>query len=304
MADEVGTLVRHIAVAGASGFIGTALTTHLEACRYRVTGIGRGGNADVRWDPAHGQLDPQALVGVDVVVNLAGEPIDQRWTAGARRRILDSRVQTTGLLARTMAALAGGPQVLVNMSAIGVYGDRGDDVLDESSPLGAGFLADVVRAWEAAADPAREAGLRVVHPRTGVVLHPAGGALRRLLPFFKFGVGGPVGSGQQWMSWIGLPDVARGLAWLATESTLGGIVNLTAPRPVTSAEFARALGRVLRRPAVFPIPAFGVKALYGQMGEETVVAGQRVLPRRLLDAGFEFLHADVEGALRAVLADA
>ncbi|HEX7124116.1 MAG TPA: TIGR01777 family oxidoreductase [Gemmatimonadaceae bacterium] len=288
---------RTVAVAGARGFIGTGLTAVLEAAGERVLRIGRGGAVDVEWDPARGKLDPHALEGVHAVVNLAGEPIDQRWTADARRRIIESRVQSTGLLARTLAEMSSGPRVFVSMSAIGIYGDRGDDVLDERSPPGEGFLADVVREWEAAAEPARAAGLRVIHPRTGVVLHPSGGALERMLPFFRLGVGGPIAGGRQWISWISYADAVRGLAWLALDSTLNGVVNLTAPEPVRGAEFARALGRAIHRPAVLPTPAFAIKALYGRMGEETVVQGQRVLPRRLLDAGFEFAHRTIDHAL-------
>lgn len=295
--DAPRRTARQVAVAGASGFIGTGLTAFLEAAGDRVLRIGRGGAVDVEWDPANRTLDPRALAGVDAVVNLAGAPIDQRWTAEARRRILESRVQSTGLLARTLAGMSAGPRVLVSMSAVGIYGDRGDDVLDEASPPGEGFLADVVRQWEAAAEPARAAGLRVIHPRTGVVLHPSGGALKRMLPFFRMGVGGPIAGGRQWMSWISYADVARGLAWLALDSALTGVVNLTAPEPVRGAEFAQALGRAIHRPALLPTPAFAIKALYGQMGEETVVQGQRVLPRRLLDAGFEFAHPTIDRAL-------
>jgi uncharacterized protein (TIGR01777 family) len=184
------------------------------------------------------------------------------------------------------------------MSAVGFYGGRGDEVLDERSATGTGFMAEAVRAWEAAADPARDAGLRVVHPRTGVVLHPSFGALRRMLPVFQLGAGGRVGHGRQWMSWIGLTDTVRGLAWLALESSLDGAVNLTSPVPVRNAEFARSLARVLRRPAIAVAPAFALRLVYGQMGEETVLGGQRVLPARLLASGFRFAHPELEGALR------
>lgn len=288
---------RHLAVAGARGLIGTGLTAFLEACGHRVLRIGRSGAVDIEWDPAAGRLDPQSLEDVEIVVNLAGAPLDERWTAAARRRIIDSRVQSTGLLARTLATMTNGPRVLVNMSAVGIYGNAGDEIIDETSPPGDGFLAEVVRAWEAATAPAREAGLRVVLPRTGVVLHGAGGALARMLPFFRLGLGGPVASGRQWMSWISYLDVTRGLSWLALDSTLDGAVNLTSPEPVRNADFTRALGRAIHRPAIVPVPALAIKALYGAMGEETVINGQRVIPRRLLDAGFEFGHPGIDQAL-------
>ncbi|HSA57325.1 MAG TPA: TIGR01777 family oxidoreductase [Gemmatimonadaceae bacterium] len=289
---------RRIAIAGARGFIGSALSTQLRSLGHVVLGIGRSERSEIRWEPATGALDPRALDGVDVVVNVVGAPIDQRWTADARREIRDSRVQSTALLARTIAALPARPSALVNMSGIGIYGDRGDELLDESSAAGSGFLAEVGRAWEEAAQPARDAGIRVVHPRMAPVLHPDGGMLPRLLPIFRLGAGGIIGSGRQWLSWITRTDAVRGLAWLALESTLAGPVNLVSPQPARNADFMRTLARVLRRPALAVVPAFAVKLLYGRMGEETVVAGQRVLPRRLLDAGFAFSLPELEAALR------
>jgi uncharacterized protein (TIGR01777 family) len=296
--DAESAPARRVAVAGASGSIGQALVAHLRAQGHHVLHIGRSGAAEVRWDPARGTLDATALEGLDAVVNLAGERIDQRWTSEARRRIVDSRVQATSLLASTLPRLSRRPAVLVNMSAVGFYGGRGDEVLDERSATGTGFMAEAVRAWEAAADPARDAGLRVVHPRTGVVLHPSFGALRRMLPVFQLGAGGRVGHGRQWMSWIGLTDTVRGLAWLALDATLAGPVNLTSPVPVRNADFARILARVLRRPAIAAAPAFAIRLVYGRMGQESVVDGQRVLPARLLGAGFRFRHPELEAALR------
>jgi uncharacterized protein (TIGR01777 family) len=289
---------RRIAVVGASGFIGATLVARLRAHGHAVVTVGRSGNADVRWDPARGLIDASGLEGVDAVINLAGERIDQRWTSAARRRILDSRVLPTRLLAGTLARLPAPPAVLVNMSATGIYGDRGDEVLDERSAPGSGFLAEVVQAWEAAAQPARDAGLRVVHPRTGVVLHPSSGALHRLLPIFQLGVGARIGNGRQWMSWIGLTDAVRGLGWLALQGRLDGAVNLTSPVPVRNAEFTRILARVLRRPALAVAPALALRLVYGRMGEETVIGGQRVLPARLLGAGFRFECPELEAALR------
>lgn len=285
-----------VAVAGARGFIGSALLAALRADGHTVLTIGRGGKVDVRWDPASGGLDPAALRGVDAVVNLAGERIDQRWTGHAKARILESRVRSTGLLARTMAGLRPRPLVLVSMSAIGVYGDRGDDPVDETSPAGGGFLAEVVQAWEGAADPARDAGIRVIHPRTGVVLHPDGGALARMLPVFRLGAGGRIGDGRQWMSWISRTDAVRAIAWLLRQRDLAGAVNVVAPEPVRNAEFTRTLARAIHRPAIAIVPALVIKAMFGRMGEETLLAGQRVEPRRLLDAGFVFSYPTLERA--------
>lgn len=291
-----------VAITGASGFVGTSLVGELARAGHAVLTVGRarrsGPQPDIKWDAAT-TLDAAALEGVDAVVHLAGESIAQRWTDEARRAIRDSRVQGTSLLARTLASLDRKPPVLVSMSAIGIYGDRGDEILDESAALGDGFLADVGRAWEAAADPARAAGIRVVHPRLGIVLSPDGGALEKLLPIFSLGVGGKIGSGRQWMSWISRTDVVRALAFMLSEASLEGAVNLVAPAPVTNADFTEVLGRVLRRPTFAPVPAFAIKLLYGAMGEATVIEGQRVLPTGLQQAGYTFAHPDLDAALRA-----
>ena len=295
-----------IAITGASGMVGTPLCRQLQAAGHTVLRIGRARpdarpdarQPDIAWDAAT-VLDASRLEGVDAVVHLAGESIAQRWSDEARRAIRDSRVQGTALLARTLASLTRKPAVLVSMSATGIYGNRGDELLDESAAPGTGFLADVAQAWEAAADPARDAGIRVVHPRLGVVLTPDGGALAKLLPIFSLGAGGKIGSGKQWMSWISRTDVMRALEFLCTSSSLAGAVNLTAPAPVTNAEFTNVLGRVLHRPTFAPVPEFAVKLLYGEMGESTVIHGQRVVPSRLQAGGFTFLHATLEDALRA-----
>ncbi len=295
-----------IAVAGARGFVGSALVLLLEAHGHEVVTIGRHGPAqpvDVEWDPRSGEIDRAELEGIDAAINLAGERIDQRWSADARRRIVESRVQPTDLLARTMASLSPRPRVLVNMSAVGFYGDRGDEDLDESSSAGKGFLAGVVDGWEAATRPASDAGIRVVCARSGVILHPGGSILARLIPIFQFGVGGVIGSGRQWISWISRTDAVRALEALVRDESSGGAVNVTAPAPVPNAEFVRVLARVLHRPAIAPVPAFAVKLLYGRMGEETVLGGQRVLPRRLLASGFRFSHPDLKGALRHELGE-
>ncbi|HEX7242851.1 MAG TPA: TIGR01777 family oxidoreductase [Longimicrobiaceae bacterium] len=294
-----------VAVTGASGLIGSALVRALRAEGRRVVRLVRSrpqpGSGDVAWDPERGEIDAAGLEGVDAVVHLAGENVAQPWTAEAKRRIRESRERGTRLLARALAGLSDRPGVLVSASAIGFYGDRGDETLDESSGPGGGFLAEVCEGWEAAADPARDAGVRVVHPRIGVVLTPQGGALAKLLVPFRLGVGGKVGSGRQWMSWVALEDVVEALRFALREDALSGPANLTAPSPVTNEEFTRVLGRVLHRPTLFAVPGAALKLVMGQMAEEALLAGQRVLPRALLDAGFEFRHPELEGALRAAL---
>ena len=253
---------------------------------------------DVQWDPMRGALAPDALDGVDAVVHLAGENLAQRWTSEHKRAILESRVRGTELLARTIAGMVRPPRVLVSGSAVGFYGDRGDEPLDEESSTGADFLAGVVREWEGATRAAADAGVRVVRIRSGVVLSPKGGALERLLTPFRLGVGGPIGSGRQWMSWISLHDhVSAMLHTIATE-TLSGPVNLVSPNPVTNAEFAETLGRVLSRPAIVPVPSFALELMYGEMARATILSGQRVLPKALLRSGFQFAHPTLEQALR------
>jgi uncharacterized protein (TIGR01777 family) len=257
---------------------------------------------DVLWDPAGGRLDARAIDGMDAVVHLAGEPIAQRWTAAAKRRIRDSRIRGTDLLATTIAALPRPPRVMVSGSAMGIYGDRGDEVLDEASPLGTGFLADVAREWEAATFPAARAGIRVVHIRTGLVLSPRGGALGKLLLPFRAGVGGRVGSGRQWVSWIALGDTIGAIRHAMSAEALFGPVNLAAPNAVTNAEFAATLGKVLRRPAIFPVPALVMRLAFGEMAASTLLASQRMRPRRLAESGYVFRHPLLEGALRHELA--
>jgi uncharacterized protein (TIGR01777 family) len=296
-----------VAVTGASGLIGSALVPFLTAGGHQVVRIGRGAPPtratpavrDVQWDPTRGALDAAALEGVDVVVHLAGANVGGRWTAAYKDEIARSRVDATQLLARALARLSRPPRALVSMSAVGYYGDRGDEVLDDGAPPGRGFLAEVAQRWEAAADPARAAGIRVVHPRLGVVLTPRGGALAKLLPPFSAGVGGPTGSGRQWWSVIGLDDVVGALHFLATHDTLAGPVNLALPEPVRNADFAHALGHVLGRPALLPTPAFALRLALGrEQADEMLLASQRVVPRRLLDAGFAFGRPTVEQALR------
>lgn len=291
---------RRIAIAGASGFIGSALAKHLESMGHAIIRIGRNENPkhhNIRWDPDNGVIDTQALAGVRIVINLTGENIGQRWTPEVKKKIVDSRVRTTEVLAKACAAIDPHPRVLVNMSAIGYYGDRGDEVVDEDSPAGSGFLADLVRAWEAAADPAREAGVRVVHPRMAVVMHPAGGMLQKLLPIFKLGAGGVIGSGKQWLPWISCTDALRALAWASLHESLSGPLVVSSPNPVRNEHFTRALASAVHRPAFARVPEFAVKMLFGEMGIETILAGQKAIPRQLLDSGFQFEYPEIEEAL-------
>jgi hypothetical protein len=289
-----------IAIAGASGFLGGSLARHLERNGHQVRRIGRAASrgADFHWDLDAGRLDPGALDGADAVVNFAGANIAQRWTREHKRAILASRLRSTEVLAKGMGAVRSPPRVFLSTSAIGFYGGRGDEPIDESSTPGTGFLADVVRQWEAAAAPARDAGIRLVVPRMGLVLHPDGGVLAKLLPVFNLGGGGKVGKGDQWMSWIARHDAMRALVFLMQTDSMAGAVNVTAPGPVTNAQFSDTLGHVMHRPALATVPEFAVKLMFGEMGEETLLSGQRVLPRRLLDAGFTFDYPELGPALR------
>lgn len=298
-----------IAVTGSTGLIGRALVERLEAGGHEVVRVVRPGGSDpsaprmsVTWDPSASRIDAGGLEGLDAVVHLAGEPIAaRRWSADQKERTAQSRVQGTALLAQALARLDAPPAVLISASAIGYYGDRGDESLDESSSGGDDFLARVCRDWEAAAEPARAAGIRVAHPRTGVVLSRSGGALAEMLPFFRLGIGGRIGSGRQWMSWISLHDEVEALMWLL-EADVEGPVNLTAPEPVTNRELTAALGRALRRPAVLPTPK---PALWAKLGRELTEAllysSARVAPAVLQRGGFTFAHPDIATGLTAVL---
>jgi hypothetical protein len=296
-----------VAVTGATGLVGSALVPALRAAGHRVDRVSRrpsaAGSTDIQWDPARGRLDPRALEGVDAVVHLAGESIAaRRWTGSEKERIRRSRVDGTRLLAETLGRLARRPQVLLSASAVGYYGDRGEAPLTEESPPGSGFLAEVCREWEAAADPARAAGIRVVHPRLGVVLAGQGGALPRMALPFRFGAGGVIGSGRQYWSWVEISDLVRVIELCLALDTLAGPVNAVAPAPVTNREFTRVLGRVLGRPTLVPLPALAVRLLLGEMGQALLLDSARVLPQRLERAGFRFRHPDLETALRAALA--
>lgn len=295
---------RRVVVTGASGLIGSALTSLLRAAGHSVTPLVRRAPAhgEIGWDPDAGRIDAAALEGVDAVVHLAGESIaDGRWTAARKRRILESRTQGTGLLAATLARLERPPAVLVSASAIGFYGDRGAERLDERSAPGHGFLPTVVQAWEAATGPAEAAGIRVVHSRFGIVLSANGGALARMLPPFRAGLGGRLGSGDQYMSPVSLDDVAESLHHCIATSSIRGAVNVTCPEPVRNREFTRTLGAVLHRPALFVVPRVALHLAMGEMVDELLFASARVEPAALLASGYRFRHPTLELALRHVL---
>jgi uncharacterized protein len=292
-----------IAVSGTSGLIGSALVPALREAGHEVLRLVRRtaeAGDEVAWDPAAGTVDDAGLAGVDGIVTLSGANIGRRWTATRQAEILQSRVATAGLLARTAARLDPRPSVFVCAGGSGIYGDRGDEILTEESALGDGFLADVGRAWEASAEPAREAGIRVVNFRQGIVLSSEGGALERMLTPFRLGLGGRIGSGRQWLSWVSLPDALAAYRFVL-EGDVEGAVNLASPNPATNKQFVKALGRALGRPAVFPLPAVAVKAAFGAMGEAVLLEGQRVLPARLLDSGFAFTEPKLEPALARAL---
>lgn len=293
-----------IAITGSSGLIGSALIDSLRTDGHDVVRLVRrrpGAPDEVQWNPDRGDVDLDGLAGVEGAVHLAGAGVgDHRWTDSYKRTVRDSRVLGTRTLVHALRQLDPLPRVLVSGSAIGLYGDRGDEVLTEDSAAGDGFLASVVRDWEAEARPAAEAGIRVVHPRTGLVMSRSGGAFGgRLLPLVKLGLGGPLGSGRQWWSWITIEDVVAGIR-VMLDGDLDGPVNLTAPAPARQIDVVRALARVAHRPAVLPAPTFALRAALGEFSQE-LVASQRVVPARLLDAGFTFRHPDLDSAARALL---
>jgi len=294
-----------ILITGSSGLIGSAAVKSFTAAGHQITRLVRQQPPDegaISWDPAAGRLDPAPCEGFDAVVHLAGENIaGGRWTAERMARIRLSRVQGTRLLSETLARLSRPPRVLASASAIGYYGDRAGEPLDETSPPGGGFLADVCRQWEAATQPAADAGIRVARIRTGLVLAAGGGVLAMMLKPFRLGLGGRLGSGRQYMSWITLDDVVGAIAHVLATETLRGPVNLVAPQPVTNAEFTRTLGRVLRRPTLLPLPAFLLRAALGKMADELLLCGARLVPRRLLDSGYQFNDLELEPALRRLL---
>ncbi len=294
-----------VAVTGASGLIGGELVAELGRQGHDVVRLVRraAGAGEAAWDPVAGTVEAAKLEGLDGVVHLAGAGIgDHRWTDDHKRSVLDSRVKGTDLLARTLAGLSAPPEVLVAGSAVGYYGFESHEPVTEADPRGRGFLADVVVAWEGAAAPAAEAGIRVVHARSGVVLTAKGGALKKQLPAFKTGIGGRLGDGRQWLSWISLDDEVAALIHLLATADVRGAVNVTSPEPVTNREFTATLGRVLKRPTFLPVPTPALHALFGaEMTEEMLLGGQRVLPEVLRASGFRFAHPLLEGALRHTL---
>jgi uncharacterized protein len=310
--------VPRILVSGTSGLIGAALVHALTAKESGGDGDDAGGSTrvirltrrpsaagedTVTWDPERGMVDTAMLERerIDAVVHLSGAPIARRWTRSRKREILVSRVDSTALLAHAVAALPEPPTTFISASAVGYYGDRGEALVDETSPPGTGFLAGVCQAWEAAAAPAEAAGIRVVHPRFGVVLSRGGGMLGSLLPVFRLGVGGRLGSGRQWLSWIAIDDAVGALRFLLEHESLHGAVNVTAPAAATNATFTATLGRVLRRPAIATVPARVLRWMLGAMADETLLTGQRVYPRILEAAGYPYRHPVLEEALRATL---
>ena len=303
-------MVNRILFSGASGMLGTALRHSLAAkCEtYQLIRSHPESHKEIVWNP-ESELpfaETSALEGFSAVIHLSGANLaGKRWTPAYKRELVESRVTTTQSLSQALASLRQPPQVYIVASASGIYGDRGDELLNESSAPGQGFLADLCRAWEQAAAPAKEAGIRVIHLRTGVVIGPdtgsGGGALAKMLPIFRLGLGGPLGSGRQWMSWIALPDWVAAVHFLLKQESLAGPINLVSPNPVTSTRFAHALGHAVHRPAILRAPAFALRLAMGQMADEALLASERVIPKRLLDAGFTFRDPTINEALRAAL---
>jgi uncharacterized protein (TIGR01777 family) len=299
-----------VIITGSTGLVGRALVRSLLADGHEVTRLVRGdaqgfrapGTAAVHWDPERGEIDAPALEGHDAAVHLAGENVGEgRWDEEKKRRILESRVKGTTLLASALAGLSAKPRVLVSASATGYYGDRGDEILREESASGSDFLSGVCREWEKGTLQASQAGIRVVHLRIGVVLDGEGGALQRMLTPFKLGVGGKIGSGSQYMNWITLEDLIGVVRRAVEDESLRGPVNTVAPQQVTNAEFTKALGHALGRPTIFAVPAFAARLAFGEMADALLMASTRVEPARLKEAGFRFKHPEIEGALRSVL---
>ena len=301
-----------VLVTGAGGLLGRALVPRLQRAGHAVTRLARAaggavapaGVAALRWDPESEPAPRAALAqaAFEAVVHLAGEPVGVRWTKAVRRRIAASRVDATRALAETLATLDPRPRALVSASAVGYYGSRGEQVLDETAAPGEGFLAKVTAGWERATDPARDAGIRVVNARFGIVLSPRGGVLARLLPMFRAGVGGPIGAGRAWWSWIALDDAVMVLARAIQDERMAGPFNVTSPAPVRNAEFARTLGRALHRPALLPVPAWALALVYGDMARESLLASQRAVPQRLHELGIGLGAPELARALRAMLA--
>ncbi len=292
-----------VLISGASGLIGSALLPALQANGCQVTRLVRGaasGKSDIAWDPSR-PLAPESVSGFDAVVHLAGESIVGRWTDAKKRRVRESRMQGTRNLAEALAAAPQAARVFISASAIGYYGDRGDEMLREESSSGSGFLPEVCREWESAAEPATKAGIRTAQMRFGVVLSASGGALKEMLPPFRMGVGGNIGSGRQWMSWIDIDDVVGAIQHVITNQTLRGPVNVVGPNPARNAEFSKTLASVLSRPAIIPMPAFAARLAFGQMADELLLASQRVEPAKLMASGYVFRQPELRPALENIL---
>lgn len=293
-----------ILVSGSTGLIGSELVSFLNRQGNQVVRLVRRPPAgdEIQWEATAGGMESGKLEGFDAVVHLAGDPIAQgRWTPAKKARIRDSRVQGTQLLAESLAQLTKPPKAFVCASAIGYYGDRGDELLTEESSPGNSFLGKVGQEWEQASQPAAQKGIRVVNLRFGIVMSPKGGALKMMLPPFRMGAGSPLGSGRQTMSWVSLEDVVGAIHHALTHESLRGAVNVVAPNPVTNLQFTKTLGKVLRRPTLFPVPAFAVRLLFGEMADEALLASTRVAPMKLKATGFSFKHPELEGMLRAML---
>jgi uncharacterized protein (TIGR01777 family) len=294
-----------ILVSGSSGLVGSALIPSLKGAGARIARLARPGTVQgasneerIPWDPAQ-PISPSAVSGFDAVIHLAGESIVGRWTASKKVRLRESRIPTTTYLARALAQAKRKPQIFISASAIGYYGNRGDEVLTEESSPGTGFTADLAREWELASLPATEAGIRTVQMRIGVVMATAGGALPKMLPAFKMGLGGKLGDGRQWMSWIDLQDVIGALQHILRSDLHHGPVNLVAPKPVTNAEFSKTLASVLFRPAIFPVPAFAARLAFGEMADELLLASQRIEPTKLISSGYPFRFPTLRQSLES-----
>ena len=292
-----------ILVSGVSGPIGAALLPSLTARGYQITRLVRGpasGEGQISWDPLK-PLAQESVSGFETVIHLAGESIVGRWTEGKKKRIRESRVEGTRNLSDALAKTRNRPRVLITGSAIGYYGDRGDELLREDSPSGQGFLPEVCRQWEAATEPAARAWIRTVHMRTGLVLSREGGALQKMLLPFRLGLGGNMGNGRQWWSWVDVQDWVGALHHILKTELLQGPVNVVAPRPVTNAEFTKTLAAVLSRPAIFPMPTMAARLAFGQMADELLLASQRVEPTKLVASGYPFQYSDLRKSLEAIL---
>ena len=291
-----------ILITGASGLIGTALSSQLGQQGHAIGKLSRTPHpGQPWWDIERGIIEWGDYTAPDVVIHLAGENIAGRWTRRKKRRIVDSRTDSTRLLVEHLLTAKQKPGLLISASAIGYYGDRGDEIVDEDSPPGTGFSSEICLPWEAAAQPAVDAGIRVVNIRTGIVLSPRGGALAKMLPAFRLGLGGRIGNGRQYMSWVSIDDYIRMIDFIITQPTLSGPVNMVTPNPVNNTDFTHTLAQTLHRPSVLPMPAFAVRFLFGQMGQELLLGSTRVIPKRLLDAGFEWQFPELGPALRHLL---